>query len=293
MSLLTAIVPVHKMSGRLEELKHWVCESLKLNIRIILVHDFGDFDTEKELEDFIKTQDSSDLVFISGQFGGPGLARNAAMHRITTEYFCFWDSDDIPLVQNFYEMVCAAAENEIEIVVGEFETTIKNSYQYENSANAKFPLIDQVALDPGLWRMAFQSKRFIEQRFRNLLLAEDQLFLVDLDFAEHKLSGFPKVVYRYNIDSLGSLTKQRSNLFHICSSLDVIKSKLKSIPPQQSREFLLVVWLKQSLTLVKLGSFNLKKVGMSNLGLILLNSNYQEKVALIKLAINWREKERR
>jgi glycosyltransferase involved in cell wall biosynthesis len=288
MSLLTAIVPVHKMSGRLEELKHWVCESLKLNIRIILVHDFGDFDTEKELEDFVNAQDSSNLVFISGQFGGPGLARNAAMHQITTEYFCFWDSDDIPLVQNFYEMVCAAAENEIEIVVGEYETTMKNSYQYENSANAKFLLIDQVALNPGLWRMAFVSKHFSEYRFRELRLAEDQLFLVEIDFAERRISADPRTVYCYNSASPGSLTKQRSNLSDICTLLGVIKFKLASSLSLQSRPFLLVMGVKQALTLVKLGTIHLKLVGLRSLASTLVLSSTIEKRSMLKLLFKWR-----
>jgi glycosyltransferase involved in cell wall biosynthesis len=288
MSLLTAIVPVHKMSGRLEELKHWVCESLKLNIRIILVHDFGDFDTEKELEDFVNAQDSSKLVFISGQFGGPGMARNAAMHQITTEYFCFWDSDDIPLVQNFYEMVLQAAKDEIDIAVGLFEINEDNKLRQNPLENKGISLIDKVALNPGLWRMAFASKHFSEYRFRELRLAEDQLFLVEIDFAERRIFADPRTVYCYNSDSPGSLTKQRSNLSDICTFLGVINFKLASSLSLQSRPFLLVMGVKQALTLVKSGTIHLKLVGLRSLASTLVLSSNIEKRSMLKLLVKWR-----
>jgi hypothetical protein len=286
MSLLTAIVPVHKMAGRLDNLKQWVGESLRLNIRIVLVHDFGDVETEQELKNFVESQKHQNLFFITGNYGGPGLARNAGMPLIDTEYFCFWDSDDIPLVQNFYLMVCHAVENEIEIAVGEYKSSDNKLSQRKKSASATCQLTNQVALSPGLWRMAFQSTKFIERRFRNLRLAEDQLYLVDLDFAEHKINFFPKVVYRYNLESPNSLTKQRVNLTHITTSLQVIRDRIFSVTSIKSREFVLVVWLKQSLTLLKLGNFKLKRVGLSNVLRIMLNSSPREVTNLVRLMIS-------
>lgn len=288
MSLLTAIVPVHRMAGRLDDLEQWVGESLRLNIRIVLVHDFGDVETERELKHFVEDQNSQDLFLISGNYGGPGLARNAGMYLVNTEYFCFWDSDDIPLVQNFYLMVCQAAEYEIEIAVGEYESTENKLSRNMKQASAACELINQVALSPGIWRMAFQSTKFIEQRFRNLRLAEDQLYLVDLDFAEHKIALFPKVVYRYNLESPDSLTKQRVNLIHLTTSLQVIKNRVFSSTSIKSREFLLVVWLKQSLTLLKLGSFDLKRVSLCNLLAIFSNTSHEEKTDLARLVISRR-----
>jgi hypothetical protein len=290
MNLLTAIVPIHKMSGRLEDLKQWVCESVKLDIHVVLVHDFGDTETEQELQDFVKRQNSPHITFISGNYGGPGLARNAAMHLIRTEYFCFWDSDDFPLVQSFHSMVTHAAENKVEIAVGGYNTETEKPLGREKFVGTTQELINQVALNPGLWRMAFRSQRFNGERFRNLRLAEDQLFLVDLDFAEQRLSPFPGVVYQYNQESPNSLTKQLVNLIDVPASLMVIREKLTSVTSILSRNFLLALWLRQSLTLLKLGSFSLKKVSLRNLVAILVESSLQEKLFLIKFFTGWRRR---
>jgi hypothetical protein len=210
------------------------------------------------------------------------------MHRITTEYFCFWDSDDIPLVQNFYEMVLQAAKDEIDIAVGLFEINEDNKLRQNPLENKEISLIDKVALNPGLWRMAFVSKHFSEYRFRELRLAEDQLFLVEIDFAERRISADPRTVYCYNSASPGSLTKQRSNLSDICTLLGVIKFKLASSLSLQSRPFLLVMGVKQALTLVKLGTIHLKLVGLRSLASTLILSSTIEKRSMLKLLFKWR-----
>lgn len=288
MNLLTAIVPIYKMSGRLEDLKQWVCESVKLDIHVILIHDFGDTETETELQDFVKRQNSLNITFISGNYGGPGLARNAAMHLIRTEYFCFWDSDDFPLVQSFHSMVLYAAENKVEIAVGGYKAEKDKLLEHKKFAETTHELINQVALNPGIWRMAFQSQRFTRERFRNLRLAEDQLFLVDLDFPEQKLIPYSEVVYQYSLESPNSLTKQRVNLIDIPKSIVIIREKLTSVKSTPSRDFLLALWFRQSLTILKLGNFGLKHQGVRNLLAILLKSSLQEKVSLVKFIIGLR-----
>ena len=71
MKLLTAIVPIHKMAGRLDDLESWVREALELDIQVILIHDFGDAETEKELINFVENQKSSDLKIDKWSFWRP------------------------------------------------------------------------------------------------------------------------------------------------------------------------------------------------------------------------------
>jgi glycosyltransferase involved in cell wall biosynthesis len=288
MNLLTAIVPIHKMSGRLEDLKQWVCESVKLDIRVVLVHDFGDTETEQELQDFVKRQNSPHITFISGNYGGPGLARNAAMHLINTRYFCFWDSDDIPLVENFYAMVSEASRTDAEIVVGSYETIGKNESSQNYNTGQRFSLFEDVAINPGIWRMAFQSEVFGERRFRKLRLAEDQLFLLESHFTEHKVTSFACLVYRYRIDSPASLTKQRKNLIDISKTLEVIRQIATTKRSIQSREFLIIMWSRLSLTLIKLGEIQLKLIGIRNIVTIIISTSINEKIYLVKIFIKQR-----
>ena len=286
MKLLTAIVPIHKMAGRLDDLESWVREALELDIQVILIHDFGDAETEKELINFVENQKSSDLKLISGHFGGPGLTRNAGMQLINSRYFCFWDSDDTPIVQNFNSMVEEAEIRDIEIIVGQYETIEENTRKIGLFRIESRDLIDQVGMNPGLWRMAFKTQLCGQVRFRDMRLAEDQIYLVDLDFPSRKIASFSKSVYQYKIDSPNSLTKQRSNLLYITESVGVIRNLLRSTTIATSREFLFILWFKQSLTLLKLGDISLKLIGLTNLLVILLKTNLKEKYRLVNLILS-------
>ena len=285
MKLLTAIVPVHKMAGRLGDLKSWVREALELDIQVILIHDFGDAETDNELINFAEGQEPSGLKLLRGHFGGPGLARNAGIQKINSRYFCFWDSDDIPLVENFKSMVEEAELRDIEIVVGEYETIEEDSRKIGIFEAESKDLVSQVAMNPGLWRMAFKTQLCGQVRFRNMLLAEDQIYLAELDFPSRKIDSFHKSVYQYKVNSPNSLTKQRRNLNYITESLGVVRNLLTSTTRPTSRIFLLILWLKQSLTLVKLGDVSLKLIGVTNLLLILRRTNLSEKYRLVNLTL--------
>ena len=223
---------------------------------------------------------------ISGHFGGPGLTRNAGMQLINSHYFCFWDSDDTPIVQNFNSMVEEAEVGDIEIIVGQYETIEENTRKIGLFRIESRDLIDQVGMNPGLWRMAFKTQLCSQVRFRDMRLAEDQIYLADLDFPSRKIASFSKSVYQYKIDSPNSLTKQRSNLLYITESVGVIRNLLRSTTIATSRGFLLILWFKQSLTLFKLGDISLKLIGLTNLLVILLRTNLKEKYRLVNLILS-------
>ena len=98
--MLTAIVPVSGMAGRLHNLENWLSTIHDLDIQIIIIHDHRDSETERQLLSILGTINSPKIAYLSGAFGSPGAARNAGLERVDSKFVCFWDSDDLPQPQS-------------------------------------------------------------------------------------------------------------------------------------------------------------------------------------------------
>jgi len=62
--LLTAIVPVHQMGGKLQNLQSWLSDSK--DIDVILVHDFSTDSTQSELEEILSNSNFTHVQLIMG-----------------------------------------------------------------------------------------------------------------------------------------------------------------------------------------------------------------------------------
>ena len=248
---LTAIIPVHKMAGRLNPLKVWVSNALKAGISIVLIHDLGDEETEVELRGFESKINSDRLILISGAFNGPGAARNEGIHQLKTSFFCFWDSDDLPDVVNFLEMVNLGMDEKLEMVIGEYSSKSGDRISEHKFGKNSLRNLSKIALNPGIWRMIFSTKSFQGYKFQNLKLAEDQLYLAEIGFPDVRYKIFPKVVYQYEVGVEGSLTSLKNNLSDLAKSLKALNQLFSKSRTRIRGNFLLILMLRQTLTLLK------------------------------------------
>lgn len=253
---LTAIVPVHKMGGRLSVLKEWVSEALSNGLTVVLIHDYGDLNTETELQKIVSDLQADRLFYISGIFNGPGAARNEGIFLVKTKYFCFWDSDDAPDVAGFVEMTKVAMGKNLEIVIGEFTTKRQDEITEHKFHQSDSKNLMQISLNPGIWRMIFSTESFKNHKFKNLKLAEDQLFLAETGFPEIEYELFHEAVYQYEVGVTGSLTSQRENFADLDLSIRVIEEIFKNANTRSRRKFLTILALRQSLTLLKNGQLS-------------------------------------
>jgi hypothetical protein len=72
--------------------------------------------------------------------------------------------------------------------------------------------LEQVAVNPGLWRFAFKSQIATATNFRELKMAEDQIFLAEALMRSKKIDFLPEIVYEYWQYPSGQLTKDKSAL---------------------------------------------------------------------------------
>ena len=274
--LLTVVTPISQMSGRLTKLNSWL-DALNENlIHVVLVHDLQDLKTGEELRSMLKLIDNPQIELIEENFGSPGLARNAGLKKATAEWVCFWDSDDMPNVQQFTKMLESVNNSEVSVIVGEF--VVKNELDGRKKVH-RFSdhFMDDIAQNPGIWRFAFRRPSLASFKFSNLRMAEDQLFLAKYLTSDVILQQFNMPVYEYYIGESFHLTNQivarRDLIFAAEESLQIMKTL-----PKVNLRFVSILFSRQVITAIKLGDVNTKIRGF--LALIVGVSSFSNRICL-------------
>ena len=192
--LLSVIVPIGDMAGNLEFLEIWLKEISNCPLEVILVHDKTFLSVGSELTKLLESVNSSKIILTQGVFGNPGSARNAGLEFANGSWIGFWDSDDLPNVENILAAIDSSHEVD-EVLVGDFSIFDITRMEYKNSA-VRSHGINAVAMNPGVWRMVFRRQTISDSRFPSLKMGEDQVFLSRLNFGIRNLRFFDSIFYR-------------------------------------------------------------------------------------------------
>lgn len=202
--LLSVVVPISGMAGRLDRMKNWISTMDFKSCEVILVHDVRDSETSGELEDLIEEINHDNLKLLSGKWGNPGGTRNSGIEESSGEWIAFWDSDDSPNPKAV--LAALSSRTKAEVHVGGFE--IADSASGMVIATSHSESIAEIYINPGLWRMVFKRSILGTTRFPELLMGEDQVFLMKLKLSGKSIVFHQKIFYRYFIGNVGQLTSQ-------------------------------------------------------------------------------------
>ena len=250
--LLTAVVPIRKMENRLRDLFSWIESSKDFPIKVILVHDESGDLTGEQLGNFLSRGMYPRVKLLSGTFGNPGQTRNAGMIEVNSEWVSFWDSDDLPRVENFLRMVNSADLENADCAVGCFETSVSSmrshvrKFELNNSGEG---IYDSIAMNPGIWRWAFRAGIVNRAKFLPIRMGEDVCFLAGIKIADQRTYFSSEVVYTYFLGNEGQLTGNRENLKDLNYSVKYLVDQL----PQGSasmRRFLSILLCRQVITVL-------------------------------------------
>jgi glycosyltransferase involved in cell wall biosynthesis len=266
--MLTAIVPVSGMAGRLVHLENWLSTIHQLDIQVIVVHDYRDSETETQLLSILGALNSSKVEFLTGTFGSPGAARNAGLARANSEYICFWDSDDLPHLQSMLSDL-ETYSSDCDILVGQYVR--KSDHQKDiledksNDASAR-----DVAMNPGLWRMVFRREFISSVEFEKMRMGEDQLFLAQIMALKPRLTFTDTVFYEYFVGSPGQLTQNPKAIIELFSAFREILALRKKTSGKEF-EFTSIMVSRMNFTLARFAVGN--KVILLTLRSVLSPSN--------------------
>jgi glycosyltransferase involved in cell wall biosynthesis len=219
-TVLHVITPI---SGNLDDLSRLAvtrAAARELPINFIYVVDSN---TDLDYERIIKSLSSEELArveVIHLNVKSPGLARNAGLERIIDGWISFWDADDFPRVREFYEMVVNADRNKKSICAGGFEIFNQQSHLlvYKPLSDIEETALIQVGVHPGLWRFSFKRNAIGNVQFKQYRMAEDQLFLAELDIDLSKFISVENSVYKYVVGDPSQLTRDADAIKDIANA---------------------------------------------------------------------------
>jgi len=253
--LLSAIIPISNIKGKYQNLTSWVKNLESQLVKLYFVHDTQFEEIDLELQEIISPHPNFD--FLQGNYGSPGAARNAGLKLVTSDWVAFWDSDDTPNVTEAIRMIDLATNAGKSIALGAFEVKTlgrletSTTHEIENSIAGN--LLDQVGMNPGLWRWAFRREVINETRFMPFRMAEDQCFLFDLRLNVGDIYVHNKSVYKYFVGDPLQLTQNPKAISDLLKSVPYLVNSLGKADTSLSNFGALLV-TRQAVTALRRGS---------------------------------------
>ena len=255
-SLLTIVVPVHNMSGRLANLTKWLDEVDSQNVKVILVHDKSQDATGAELLTMLGMRNSPNISLLETDAQSPGMARNRGLEVVDTPWFSFVDSDDLVYLSSTLELLKETVVSNSEMGIGSYVS--RNLRSGEETVvrpplEGKDTLALHLAKKMGLWRFVFSTDSFGDLRFASHKMGEDYLYTSLVLNRSERIFTSSKIVYKYFHGGTWNLT---SNHFVMGDMIGVINA-IKKIKPLTSNAIAFRAFSIQKLTLSVLKNLGL------------------------------------
>jgi glycosyltransferase involved in cell wall biosynthesis len=244
--ILTIVVPVHRVIGNLEGLRQSMATAHKaeVGVKFILVQDGNDEMTRRELTSLCS---SFQAEYLNVNVFSPGLARNAGLDRVTTDWVTFWDSDDYGYAINAVTAIRSAPSNARAIVGGyEVRDCLSGNKIEFNKPEAN---LTRIMLNPGIWRFIFRTEFIGDVRFNELRMGEDQLFLCKLRLKDEMLHKTDSLLYSYNQQVEGQLTSSDVALNDIVPA--ILDLSILMEDEKYNAPYIRLIQLKLSLTAIR------------------------------------------
>jgi len=278
--LLTAVVPVSNMSGKLDILHSWLSQTYQYPMEVILVHDFKDLATGAELSLLLDTICNSQIKLFTVEFGSPGLSRNFGLSKAGGSWIVFWDCDDLPNINIVLQVLLSENLHSMHAIIGEF-----TSYNLHTKLSKKHLLrgnpYEKIALMPGLWRFVFNKQALGNIKFSRILMAEDQIFLLEFLAINKNHLIVSEDFYTYYVGVKNSLSSNRNAIKDLAISLKWTSSHIK-VDLNSNLHVACIMYARQTISALKHGDLRLKLFALCNFVQSLVLQNPKNSLLIFK-----------
>jgi glycosyltransferase involved in cell wall biosynthesis len=246
--LLSVVVPISGMAGRLQNLTTWLSKLDLKDVEVILVHDKLDDKTGQELSDLINRFTQKKIELYEVHFQAPGPTRNFGIEKAKGKWIQFVDSDDLPDIENSLELTKCAPQN-AEVIRGMFsyyDVKGQCTYAERQGVNPKAA----IALNPGLWRFIFLRESLKDLRFTNFRMGEDQLFLLEYKIFSRVVHYSSLNIYTYYLNHSGQLTSQRKAIKEL-SNVITLTGQIYAESDSTVERYIAIMLVRQLLTYLR------------------------------------------
>jgi glycosyltransferase involved in cell wall biosynthesis len=250
--MLSVVVPIGSSTKGNIRISEWKLGGLTTSIEIILVFDEIGAGSESRRPELNECLSLPFVKVVAGNFGAPGIARNAGMEMCVGDWIAFWDIDDIPNIDEIVHQIAQVEANE-EVLVGQFKTTDANSgrsFVRSMAKNSK-----ELAMDPGLWRIVFRRQSIHGIKFVSGRMGEDQDFLIQTKYWKRKVKYVENEFYNYFVNQSQQLTSNPSNISDLKA---ILLGTLNLLILDKKNRILEIFAARQLITIVSRGNPNLK-----------------------------------
>jgi glycosyltransferase involved in cell wall biosynthesis len=206
--LLSVVIPISKMAGRLQNFQKTYSNICKENeIQIVLIHDLQDSETGVELARIMGPRPNPNVIFLEEFIGSPGGARNLGLKHVQGTWINFVDSDDLYCPIRLMNVIREDETADYSAVISNYETV--DSVTNVISPQAHNESLTKIAIRPGIWRWTFRAELVREIKFSPLSMGEDQKFLYQFFQEKRKILFSNDCTYQYAINQDFQLTNQK------------------------------------------------------------------------------------
>ena len=217
---VTGVIPVGNLARDKINLARIIQLSNNYPVKLLIVMDCQDKDAIQEFKETNMELFGDQVQILESDSGNPGGARQVGLQNVETDWVCFWDSDDLPDVQNIIGSVDAVNPSR-KILVGGFTVVDLDGKNFKaNKFEVSRPdrCLRELARNPGIWRIAVRFEILRNLHFRNLSMGEDQLFIAEILALGEEIEFSSKNFYFYNAFNPSSLTKNSQAFLDLSSA---------------------------------------------------------------------------